>query len=505
MIKNSGLTLLFCLITGGTAWLLQSFGVNDSLHSAITTPVQQVNLAVDLALAFALLLLPLWLTRALCFVQMLLNIFISANLHFLTVPLSVAGMMAGWTDFSEMGADVMLDYIYWQGLSLSVALFVGQCLLLRYIHLAIPLKVRLAYGLCLTLALSALLYTRVESRQRQAQRLNGNEIVLYFGYVPGWIVEIASGRTSELEAALSMPVCPRVPNNLPHIPLSNKLVFMQVESLDFGLITQPKPYPMPFLQKMLAKSALFHINGQKKLGSANSDYEWLTGCVASSEALMYGALPAIPTTLNQLLQEQGYSSRFFHGLTGHFMRLRPTYEKLGFGSLVFKEELVEAGYPAQPKRFMQQVSDGDLLAYASLFVQEPAPFIHFLVTISMHSERDFPVPDDLKKVAHAGYLASARHFDTALAQYVAAMPDDVTLILIGDHTSYFEPRSPETPAIIYRKNADLSRYTKGKLPQLSRCQWGIWLRRTMSLDLPERYALENADQTVQQAAKSTAQ
>jgi phosphoglycerol transferase MdoB-like AlkP superfamily enzyme len=195
MIKNSGLTVLFCLITGGTAWLLQSFGVNDSLHSAITTPVQQVNLAVDLALALALLLLPLWLAGSLCFVQMLLNIFISANLHFLTVPLSVAGMMAGWTDFSEMGAGA-LDFIYWQGLLLSVALFIVQCLLLRYIHLAIPLKIRFAYGLCLTLALSALLYTRVESRQRQAQRLNGNEIVLYFGYVPGWIVELASGRTS---------------------------------------------------------------------------------------------------------------------------------------------------------------------------------------------------------------------------------------------------------------------------------------------------------------------
>ncbi|MDD2967903.1 MAG: sulfatase-like hydrolase/transferase [Desulfovibrionaceae bacterium] len=504
-MKNSVLILLFCLITGGTAWLLQSFGVNDSLHSAITTPVQQVNLVVDLALAFALLLLPLWLARTLCFVQMLLTMFISANLHFLTVPLSVAGMMAGWTDFYEMGAGAMLDYIYWQGLLLSVSIFAGQWLLLRFIRITLPCTVRIAYGLCLVLTLGSLLYSRLESRQRQAQRLNGNEIVLYFGYVPGWIVEIASGRTSELEAALSMPVCPRVPDSLPHIPFTNKLVFMQVESLDFGLITQPKPYPMPFLQKMLEKSAVFHVNGQKKLGSANSDYEWLTGCVASSDALMYGALPAIPTTLNQLLQEQGYSSRFFHGLTGHFMRLRPTYEKLGFGSLVFKEELLEAGYPEQPKRFMQQVSDGDLLAYASLFVQEKAPFMHFLVTISMHSERDFPVPNDLKKVAHSGYLASTRHFDTALAKYVAAMPDDVTLILIGDHTSYFEPRSPETPAIIYRKNADLSRYTKKKLPQLSRCQWGIWLRRNMGLALPERYALDNIDQNAPWVEQSKGQ
>ncbi len=479
--------ILFCVITGGEAWLLQSFGVNDSLHSAITTDVQQINLVADLAIAFMVLCLPRILSRIVCALQCVLSIVLASNLHFLTVPLSMAAIMSGWEDFSAMGVSTMLDYVHIPSIAGGLAIFIVQLMLIRRIRMPLPTSAKVALCLCICTMLSTLLYSRLYSKQRTHQRLNGTEIVLYFGYVPGWIVELCTGRTNELEAALSMPACPKLPENLPRLPFTNKIVVIQVESLDFGLLTQPKPYPMPFLQTMLTKAAVFHVDGLKKLGSANSDYEWLTGQQASPNALMYAALPTIPRTFNQYLQDAGYSSRFFHGLTGYFMRLRPTYAKMEFNQLVFKEELEEAGYKADPKRFMQQISDADLLDYAARFLQDPAPFFHFLITISMHSTHDFPPPAELKKSRYAGYFGAVRHFDDALKAYVEKMPNDVTLLLIGDHTSYYEPRLPETPAIIYRKDKDLSKLMPAKLPRITRCQWGIWLRENFQMPLPENY------------------
>src|SRR5574344_1280886 len=92
--------ILFCVITGGEAWLLQSYGVNDSLHSAITTDIQQINLAADLAISLMVLCLPRLGARIICALQCVLSIVLASNLHFLTIPLSMAAILGGWEDFS---------------------------------------------------------------------------------------------------------------------------------------------------------------------------------------------------------------------------------------------------------------------------------------------------------------------------------------------------------------------------------------------------------------------
>lgn len=490
-MKNLFAIVAFCLLTAGEAWLLQSFGVNDSLHSAITTGVQQANLAADLAVAFMLLCLPRRATAVICVAQCILGSVLASNLHFLRIPLSLAAILSGWEDFSGMGATAMLEYVHLPSVAACLCVLLMQLLLLRRLHLPLPGKARLAICLCICVALGCLLHSRLYSAQRVSQRMNGTEIVMYFGYVPGWIVELATGRTNELQSALAMPACPRLPENMPMLPFTRKLAVIQVESLDFGLLTQPRPYPMPFLQQLMRHAAVFRVDGMKKLGSANSDYEWLTGCQASPSALMYGALPSIPKTFNQLLQDEGYSSRFFHGLTGLFMRLRPTYEKLGFSHLYFKEEYEAAGYHGNAKTFMQQIHDADLLDYAARFLNDPAPFFHFIVTISMHSARDFPPPAELKHSPHAGYFGGVRLFDNALRDYVAKMPDDVTLLIIGDHTSYYEPRLPDMPAIVYRKDMNLARLMPAGLPRITRCQWGLWLRENFHFPMPDNYLEEH--------------
>ena len=80
---------------------------------------------------------------------------------------------------------------------------------------------------------------------------------------------------------------------------TGKIIFIQVESLDYDLLnaTAGEEYVMPFLHDLQKAAIVIPIDGVKKLGSANSDFEIFTGNIASSNYIHYTFTKIFPNSL----------------------------------------------------------------------------------------------------------------------------------------------------------------------------------------------------------------
>ena len=311
--------------------------------------------------------------------------------------------------------------------------------------------------------------------------------IQHLGYAVAWTMEFLQDKPAQARRIFVQRTCSaEAVEGLPVFSLGARISLIQVESLDYSAVgaTEEGRRVAPHLTAMSKEALFLEMDGTKNLASANSDYELLNGKVAENEVFYYAYLVSFPDSVIWPLQRRGYATTVFHGGIGKYMSLRRVYPLMGFSNLYFKEELKEAGLEEYPLLFMEQIPDGPLLDYAALHARAATgPFLHFIITLTMHAEAP---PEFAEGFPGKTYLNSLNYFDVALGRYWEAMREGDTVILYGDHQSYNGPqRSGTVPFLIYTKGKQLSREVPAGVVY-SRCEISHYLRALFEVSSMEQ-------------------
>ena len=480
VIKNTwphlALLLLFALEARWAQQLTEAEFINNLLF-------------IDLICAATLVLLPSVMVYLAAGVQFCSGLFIYSYVTALQIRPQMSAILNGFDAFTAMRGN-MLDYVSLPVAGLLLAALLAKVLLARRRKKA-PARVKYSLWLiCLILlgvqAHKAISHKRVGRFVSEQGFSNIDAHFKRYGYLFTWGVELATGRPFESRQIYREQTCrDEATQNLPLFPIWDKIVFIQTESLDFELLglKEDTATVAPFLTALAQKSLVLHMDGTKIMASANSDYELLNGRIASQNVIYYSYIATYPDSLISLLRGKGYEASVFHGLRGEYMGLRDVYPRLGFNHLFFAEELIKAGLSGQPDMFMDQVPDADLFKFALQRATGPGPFVHFIITITMHGGN----PPMSGRFPEAGYAGDCAYYDEALAGYINNLPEDCTVFIYGDHQSYNGAnRNMTVPFIIYQKGRDLSAL-QSQIPAqtiFSRCEISNYLRRLFTMDQP---------------------
>ena len=427
-------------------------------------------------------LLPRFISYLVITINAMLNIGIYSWHHFLGGIPSITAIRAS----AEAGAVQQLSlfsYVHREAALVFALVFIVELLLLsRCSKVWTRPKRRLAL-VCgvLLLSLGGSLYSW--SRSVNPFRLNGDSIpgnVRFFGYNFTWMAEIffVKLHTTEATCASEKAQWP------PLFPASDKVVYIQVECLDFslmGLTAGNGAMIMPFLTEIAEKGLLVLVDGRKKLNSANSDYEFLNTRVATPIFNYYSRMKEYPDSLALAFRNRGLNTAFFHNYHSTFLNRMEAVPNMGFESVIFMEDLLKADYPVK-EALMPHVDDRDLFSFAARHIPD-SPFFHVLITMAMHDKDGYDLNPLFVGEKHQGFFTNARITDDALRNYVASLPPETTVIIMGDHTSYHEPRSGYVPLILFRTGSGF------KIPfsesiVLTRCEASQYVRRVFDLPAP---------------------
>lgn len=479
--KSSGSIILLALLFAlESCWMQSLTG---------TSPINNL-LLIDFACAALLVLLPAALLYFSAAAQFFISLVIYNYVAALSARPQLSALINGFGLFSELGKDVA-DYINPLALGGLFLCFLAKITLIRRKTPLSRLAKHTVLLVCLTIlginAYQGVSHGRI-GRFADMQDLD-NEMEAHlksYGYLLTWALELANGQPFKTQDIFQERTCrdDRIAD-LPLFPVGERIIIIQTESLDFsviGLEEDHKPVA-PFLTSLAQKSLLLHMDGTKLLGSANSDYELLNGKIASSKALYYFYIPTYPDSLIKLLSDKGYTTSVFHGLRGEYMSLRSIYPRLGFTHLYFKEELEQAGYAAREDMAMKQIPDADLFKFALQKTADKPPFVHFIITITMHGGN----PRLSDRFNSPGYINDTAYYDDALAAYIQNLPPGCTVFIYGDHQSYNGPKRNKTvPFLIYQNNRDLS-VLQPQIPAqtiFSRCEISHYLKELFTSARP---------------------
>ena len=304
------------------------------------------------------------------------------------------------------------------------------------------------------------------------------------GYVVIWLQEYCSGLAAQQGMIYQETGCsPGSVMKLPIPAISSMISFIQWESLDWAVLGKhiDNENVAPHLAELATKGLVLRMDGTKVLASANSDYEILNSKVSKLDFLYYAYVPSFPDSIILPFKEAGYETSVIHGLEGAYMNLQNVYPKQGFDELFFREQLIEAGYISNPDLFMQQVADEELFACAADLAKNKNNYFHFIITISTH-EYDAQLAAGNKN--WPAYYQMIHYTDQALGRYLDSLPQGATVIIYGDHQSYFNAQRDRTvPFLIYVKGHDLAAGGSEKI--FTRCQISHYLRAVFSRLLDE--------------------
>ena len=442
---------------------------------------------LDVLVACALVLSPKRLAQLAALFQLFLSLFIFSYVFALRTLPTLTTLVNGFHLLAE--ADGLLAYAYLPLLPVLLLSCALKLFLLEKIRLP-PLRLRAGLMALVFILWSGWLAIRwvsgdfaFQSKPRDFRNPMVREIQ-HVGYLTAWAVEGLQGKPAEARSIFEQTTCSgEAVSSLPVFSLGPRIHMFQVESLDYAALSAQVGGRVvaPALAALSSKALLLEMDGTKNLGSANSDYELLNTKVAEKQVLYYTYLVDFPDSVMWTLQRHGYATAVFHGLTGRYMSLRQVYPRMGFSKLYFREELQSAGYKIYPDLFMGQVPDGPLLEFAAAHARAAfGPFLHFIITVTMHEN---PPPEFVGAFPGHAYWNVLSYFDKALGDYVEGLEAGETVILYGDHQSYNGPeRSGTVPFLIYTHGENLSR----PLPSpavYSRCEVSHYLRALFEASL----------------------
>ncbi len=276
------------------------------------------------------------------------------------------------------------------------------------------------------------------------------------GYLATYALELATGYPWRIQSQPQPMESPDGTENLPLLPCADKVAFIQVESLDYEMLTAKAQgeYVMPFLHSLLDHAVVLRLDGTKKMGSANSDYEIFTGRIASHSILHYQYEKDYSASLLHLLVKSISPSYTFHGMPSNNMNTDVAYHCQGVQHVYAFEKMRDEGVPVTPV-WNGVIGDADILDFAATKIPDSGPFFHFTITLDMHFPHDPEKICDasyllkMKEESRGAYYALCRHTDAAIAAYVRRLPAGTAVAIWGDHKSYTSEASGYIPFLFF--------------------------------------------------------
>jgi hypothetical protein len=268
-----------------------------------------------------------------------------------------------------------------------------------------------------------------------------------YGYLPAWAAEFAFINNETLLSralARSGEMTDRLTPVETPAPIADRLVFLQVESLDWSIVgfqIRGKEVT-PELNRLSRRAMLYAVQAGKRTGSLDADFTMLMGRPPSADVPTYKILGyPYQGSLVQRLREMGFASTAVHGVSGEFFSRRPAYEKMGFDRLIFREEFEHLG--AAPVAGWS-VPDDELLQFAAMdFSAQSGRQFQMAITATSHIpfhnyDRTlagfFPGSGNISE----NYFDVIHYVDRAVGRYIEALPPETTVVLYGDHIAKIE-------------------------------------------------------------------
>lgn len=475
---------LLVSLTAGISTFCQVWSIHP------TAPIIGINFLASLAfLSFA--------NKKTCvlifLLQCLLSIILTSASSALKEPLTLTAILNGLDYALDFGSSI---YIYIQ---VHMALFFSACLILQLFFVyKINLNVkRTKIGIVSIIALLLVFAISLASLPLSAfwpnDKTQPDEIVNWNpperrslhkrGYLATYLIELFTGYTSRVKQLQPIMETPSGIEEIPVLKATGKIIFIQVESLDYELLnaTVDKEYVMPFLHDLQKAAIVIPIDGAKKLGSANSDFEIFTGNIASSNYIHYTFTKTYPNSLLLEISKKISPSFAFHGMPYFYMNQGPAYTAQGVEHVLCLEEMQHEGITPRHMWGDGVIADQDMFPLASSKIPQSGNFFQFIITMNMHTFEDprdvcpqmhFTTGDD-----HAFYSCS-RSTDDAIRNYITQVPAGTLVAIWGDHRSYSRESSGKIPFIAFVKGEELP-FDGSHLQGLTRSKMHFYLEKVI--------------------------
>jgi phosphoglycerol transferase MdoB-like AlkP superfamily enzyme len=267
-----------------------------------------------------------------------------------------------------------------------------------------------------------------------------------YGYAPAWFAEaVYVDEALLVKRAIERgeQASDRMRGLAASFPVRERLVFLQVESLDFPMIDfEVHGQPVtPFLNELRHRARLYAVRAAKGTGSADADFIALMGRRPSSDVVTY-KLASYPfeRSIIAKLRANGYHTSAVHGVSGEFFNRRFAYTKMGFDHLAFREEIARA----KPGVYAWAIPDAVVLEHgAQLLNAGSGKQFQLAITATSHIpfrgledrwKRFFPKSNKSEET----FFDAIRYADGAIRTFVEKLPPETTLIVYGDHNSQVE-------------------------------------------------------------------
>ncbi len=250
------------------------------------------------------------------------------------------------------------------------------------------------------------------------------------------------------------------PNKYTGIAKGKNLIFLQIESLDAGVIGQKigDKEVTPNLNK-LAKEGLYFDNYYTQIGPGNTaDAEFvtltslypLTNTVAFVD-FAHNTFHSLPN----VLVANGYHTYALHGDVPNFWNRANIYPGLGYENQISKADFTET------EEGFETLDDDDFLREtAEKMSTFTHPFMATAITLSSHTpfivpekyhELVFPADTTLTEKQQA-YLHSVHYVDAAIGAFIADIKkrgiyDDSVIAIFGDHGSFTDTEAQRSIAL----------------------------------------------------------
>jgi hypothetical protein len=298
-----------------------------------------------------------------------------------------------------------------------------------------------------------------------------------YGYTPTWMAELVLLDPDEILARAverRNEHSDRLGDGVEaDFPASDRLVFLQVESLDAAVLDHEidgRPVT-PRLREIAERSMSYLIRSEKKTGSCDADFTSIMAGLPSVDMPNY-KIAGFPYDGNFVseLQSWGYVTSAVHNVKGGFFNRREAYEKIGFDRLLFLEELRgEHHLPFEEWAIL----DHDMLDWdAADLAKHDGKQFHIVITATSHIPFHY-TPEKYREFYKGnddlvpGYLDSIRYVDESIGRYIDELPEGTIVVIYGDHGAkigsgayHYENVAyegvPLVPFLIHQVGSDIS-------------------------------------------------